>query len=106
MHPDRDLLRRRPPAPRIVAFAAVATALAACLVLAALWWRPAEPTRGTEPKGQHFTTTLDGYERVALEDGSVEEIVPEARQVQDPVLAQPVPDRVVPGRVVVGARPR
>lgn len=71
MHPDRDLLRGARPARRVVPFAVVVpAALAACLALAAVWWWAA----GGTSHGQRYATTVDGYQRVALEDGSVLEL--------------------------------
>jgi transmembrane sensor len=74
-HPDRDLLRVVRGRRRVGSFPAIAAtvALAASLVLAAVWWfTPAE--RQVEPGKHSYTTTLDGYERVALADGSTVEL--------------------------------
>lgn len=68
-HPDRDLLA---PTPRrqLIRFPAVAgAALAAALAVAAVWWfRLQSPSALDAP--QVYATTVDGYERVNLEDGS------------------------------------
>lgn len=75
MHPDRDLLRGNPPAARRLRFpAAVPVGLAACALLAAVWWWSAG-TRGDERRdAQRFATTVEGYQRIALDDGSVLEL--------------------------------
>jgi len=71
-HPDPDLLAARAPR-RVAPFRAVATlAVAAALAVAAIGWYAtgkflARPTRV-------FATTVDGYERVALQDGSLLEL--------------------------------
>jgi transmembrane sensor len=71
-HPDRDLLAppRRAPVIRFPALAGVA-ACAAAVMFAALWWwqRPAAGARA-----QTHATTVGGYERIALEDGSIVEL--------------------------------
>lgn len=74
-HPDRDLLGARAPARRCaIPFPALAaaTALAACLALAAGWWFGARHPGG--PVEQRYATTAGGYERVALADGSLIEL--------------------------------
>lgn len=72
-HPDVDLLQARPERrhrrTRFPAFATVA--LAASIVFAAVWWI-AGTTRATAQ--QRYATTVDGYERMALEDGSLLEL--------------------------------
>jgi len=74
MHPDSDLLRRGARPARIMPFPAIAAvALAACVAVAAVWTWSSRP-RGVEAKGRHYATTVDGYQRVALEDGSVVEL--------------------------------
>ncbi len=74
-HPDRDLLDARGTRPaRVLVFPAraVAAGLAACLALAAVWWIGA---RGpAAPVEQNYATTIEGYERVTLEDGSMVEL--------------------------------
>jgi transmembrane sensor len=74
-HPDRDLLRAsgmRSRRARLVSFPAIATAaLAAAFVLVAAWWFDG---RRSEKSRVEFATTVDGYERVALEDGSLLEL--------------------------------
>ena len=74
-HPDRDLLRaatrRRA---RVVSFPAMASAaVAASLILAAAWWFVGT-SRDTYPAARHYATTVDGYQRVSLEDGSTLEL--------------------------------
>ena len=73
-HPDRDLLRPRGRAARrVIAFpVATALALAASLMIAAVWWFGFAP-RGREPV-QSYATTVDGYQRVTLSDGSLLEL--------------------------------
>ena len=70
-HPDRDLLcaspdvrRRRSPWPAL----ATAGFAAAALAFAAFWWTGLSRETSTQP--QRFATTIDGYERVTLPDGS------------------------------------
>ncbi len=72
MHPDRDLLQSPSRGSRRkIAFPAIATAaLAAALALAALGWF-ASGKRERDVLPQRFATTVDGYERVALADGSL-----------------------------------
>lgn len=74
-HPDRELLRAPPGRRRAGSFPAIAAtvALAASLVLAAVWWFTAAEQR-TGLVAQTHATTLDGYERVALADGSLVEL--------------------------------
>jgi len=73
-HPDRDLLRgqaarRR----RRNVFPALATAaLAASLAVAAVW--SIGHSRREMPAAQRYATTIDGYERVTLQDGSLLEL--------------------------------
>jgi transmembrane sensor len=74
-HPDRDLLRpsARTRRPRLLAFpAAAAVALAASLVVAAVWWFGLA-SRGAD-QDQSYITTVDGYQRIALPDGSLLEL--------------------------------
>jgi transmembrane sensor len=68
-HPDRDLLAQ-PARARVFAFPARALALAAAaaLVLAAGWW-----TLSPAPASV-YATTVGGYQRVVLTDGSVLEL--------------------------------
>jgi transmembrane sensor len=73
MHPDRDLLRPNA-ARRVTMFPAAATlAAAAAVVFAVAWWitQPAPAVRELRP---YYATTVDGYERVTLADGSVMEL--------------------------------
>lgn len=72
-HPDRDLLAQPAPA-RVFAFPARALALAAAaaLVLATGWWGFRHATRPAP--ALHYATTVGGYERVMLADGSVLEL--------------------------------
>ncbi|MDP3072311.1 MAG: FecR domain-containing protein [Opitutaceae bacterium] len=77
-HPDPDLLgaRRARPA-RVISFPviAAATAVAACLAVAAVgWFGPLRAERADGPTEQRYATTVEGYERVTLEDGSVVEL--------------------------------
>ncbi len=76
MHPDRDLLR--PAATRrMIRFpvAAAAGGLAAALAIAGWWWMaPQERVQPVAAPAQHYATTADGYQTVALEDGSVVEL--------------------------------
>lgn len=74
MHPDCDLLRERVAVHRSRRFSVLATcALAASLAVAALWWSGRAPFghNSVEPR---YATTVDGYERAMLEDGSVVEL--------------------------------
>lgn len=74
-HPDRDLLRAAARPGRRWSLPALAAplALAAALAVAAWWWphRSGEPAAA--PLAMH-ATTVDGYERVALADGSLVEL--------------------------------
>jgi transmembrane sensor len=74
-HPDKDLLRTAPISQRAVPFpaAVAAAALAASLVLACVWWFTRPELRMAPPNFTH-ATTVDGYERVALADGSMVEL--------------------------------
>ncbi|MBM3842717.1 MAG: DUF4880 domain-containing protein [Verrucomicrobia bacterium] len=74
-HPDKDLLRTAPASQRAVPFpaAVAAAALAASLVLACAWWFT-RPELRMAPPGLTHSTTVDGYERVALADGSMVEL--------------------------------
>ncbi|MEO6568303.1 MAG: FecR domain-containing protein [Opitutaceae bacterium] len=74
MHPDRDLLRGHVAVRRRRWVPVLATcALAASLAVAALWWsgRAHFGRKSAEPR---YATTVDGYERVMLEDGSLVEL--------------------------------
>ncbi|PTX98541.1 FecR domain-containing protein [Opitutus sp. ER46] len=73
-HPDRDLLRPPAPARRAPVLRlrhVVPLALAASLTVLAFWWtgRP-----DASAAGEHYATTVDGYQRVTLADGSVVEL--------------------------------
>jgi transmembrane sensor len=72
-HPDADLLAGRAPA-RVLPWRTVATTLAAAaaLVLAFVGWRM--KSRGPEEPAHVYATTVDGYERVTLPDGSLLEL--------------------------------
>jgi len=74
-HPDRDLLRAPATRRRVLPFPALAAtvALAASLLIAALW-RFSGPTRRPDSAPQTHATTVDGYERVSLADGSIVEL--------------------------------
>jgi transmembrane sensor len=75
-HPDRNLLAR-PAGATVISFPTIAAtaALAAALALvAAWWWWPRPATVGTESGVQVYSTTINGYQRVALPDGSVVEL--------------------------------
>lgn len=74
-HPDRDLLRASVPRRRLIPFPPLAAtaALAASLALAAVWWFSVAE-RQSEPVAQTHATTVDGYERVSLADGSIVEL--------------------------------
>ncbi len=74
-HPDKDLLRTAPTSRRVVPFpaAVAAAALAASFVLACAWWFT-RPELRMAPPGLTHSTTVDGYERVALADGSMVEL--------------------------------
>jgi transmembrane sensor len=75
VHPDRDLLRAPRMRRRLVSFPAIAatTALAAALAVAAVWWF-GSIRRDAVNREQHYATTVDGYERVSLVDGSIVEL--------------------------------
>lgn len=72
-HPDRDLLAQ-PARGKIISFPGrfVAVAAAAALVLAAGWWTLRSVVAPTP--SVHYSTTVGGYERVILADGSVLEL--------------------------------
>lgn len=73
MHPDRDLLRTGRARRRVLAFPAmVAVGAAASLAVAAVWWIGGGRAAGVSEL--RYVTTIDGYERVALEDGSLLEL--------------------------------
>ncbi|MBM3796697.1 MAG: DUF4880 domain-containing protein [Acidobacteria bacterium] len=74
-HPDKDLLRTAPTSRHVVPFpaAVAAAALAASLVLACAWWF-IRPALRMAPPDLTYSTTVDGYERVALADGSMVEL--------------------------------
>ncbi len=74
-HPDRDLLRSAPRPGRRWSLPALAAplALAAALAVAALWWHHHAGESAAAPMAMH-ATTVDGYERVALADGSLVEL--------------------------------
>ena len=74
-HPDRDLLNSQRKKRWLGAFPALTAtaALAAALALAVVWWTGGLNRRaGGAP--QAHATTIDGYERVSLADGSVVEL--------------------------------
>jgi len=72
-HPDRDLLAR-PSRGKVIAFPArlIAVAAAAAIAFSAGWWalRPS----GAPAAAAVYATTVGGYERVMLADGSVLEL--------------------------------
>lgn len=74
-HPDRDLLARSHRAP-VIPFPVKAglAALAASLALAAVWWWEGGVAGNTVPAAQTYATTVDGYQRLTLEDGSLLEL--------------------------------
>ena len=76
-HPDQDLLRARGgrgrPVPRRLTPWLAPLALAATIAVAASWWWP-RATGDAEKLTQTYATTVDGYERVVLEDGSLIEL--------------------------------
>jgi transmembrane sensor len=82
-HPNRDLLATRKPT-RVLPFLVLATitAMAASLVLVALWRpsrtsnpvRPAVTSVQQESDALVYTTAIDGYQRISLADGSVVEL--------------------------------
>jgi transmembrane sensor len=94
MHPDRNLLapavaETRNYRPQLAA----AGAMAAALLLGAVWWWSAPPSKRPDPASlQTYSTTVGGYQRIALSDGSVVELnasselqvnyTPEARRVR------------------------
>jgi transmembrane sensor len=78
MHPDLDLLRasapaRRPARRRAFGLRLIRAATAVATVVLVAWWLLPQGLLGPGP-AQHFATTADGYERVALEDGSLVEL--------------------------------
>ena len=72
-HPDRNLLRAGPTRRRIWSFPGLAAlATAASVAVVAVWWSgDGRPARVPELR---YVTTVDGYERVALQDGSLLEL--------------------------------
>lgn len=73
-HPDPDLLSpKRHQSIKALFYVSIALPFAAMLILAASWWRSAAPQMES-PAAQSFATTAGGYQRVALEDGSVVEL--------------------------------
>lgn len=72
IHPDRDLLAR-PAGAAVLPFRSLvaSAALAACLILGSawLWLRPGAPTDGE--LHAHYATTVGGYQRMKLPDGSI-----------------------------------
>lgn len=74
-HPDRDLLARSHRAP-VIPFPVKAglAALAASLALAAVWWWEGGVAGNAVPAAQTYATTVDGYQRLTLEDGSLLEL--------------------------------
>jgi transmembrane sensor len=73
-HPDRDLLTRATPGPR--AIWAPALAAGALAVVAFMFWQQRTvPTQAAPPPlANILATTVEGYERVTLADGSVVEL--------------------------------
>jgi transmembrane sensor len=82
-HPNRDLLATRKPT-RVVPFLVLATitAIAASVVLVALWRpsptsNPVRPVITSVPQESDtlvYTTSVDGYQRISLSDGTVVEL--------------------------------
>ncbi len=73
-HPDRNLLTRPSRGRRVVSLPVLVTftALAACVAIAAVRWFDVRRAAGAAE--QVFSTTVEGYERVALDDGSIVEL--------------------------------
>lgn len=73
-HPDRDLLtalnRRKSAMGPLLA----ATGLAAAVVAFVLWSRPGPAEPREAPAARIYATTVEGYQRVTLEDGSLIEL--------------------------------
>jgi transmembrane sensor len=65
VHPDRNLLRPPPKRRRGLPFPALA--------VAAVWW-VGSSRREAASREQHYATTVDGYERVSLADGTMVEL--------------------------------
>jgi len=78
-HPDCNLLARRhgrkaPP------FAALAAMTALLAVMAVAWWRPwSHPSSRPDSAPQEYTTTVNGYQHLALEDGSLVQLNADSR---------------------------
>jgi transmembrane sensor len=75
-HPDRDLLAR-PHRRKVIPFSTLATSLglAATVALAAVWWWPRVAVRpDVELAPQTYSTTVGGYQRLTLADGSLVEL--------------------------------
>lgn len=72
-HPDADLLKpRAQPRPRLLPVLLAAGALAAGLALVAVWrWPHLGAPAGVPGARHHYATTVGGYQRVTLPDGSV-----------------------------------
>lgn len=74
-HPDRDLLAPRRRAPRLAwPHWLAAAGLAAAAVAALLVWSPSLPLPSTPRSPEIYTTTVGGYQRLTLPDGSVVEL--------------------------------
>jgi transmembrane sensor len=74
-HPDRNLLSRQTKRQRVRAFPSLTlTALAASIAFTALAWTTIRTKRAATELPSHYATTIDGYERVMLADGSVLEL--------------------------------
>jgi transmembrane sensor len=71
-HPDRDLLRTRP-AGRVVRFPALAALATAAALVVGVWWLASGRHPG-DAAPHRYATTVDGYERVVLADGSLLEL--------------------------------
>ena len=74
-HPDPDLLSpdRRTPITRFFRPAVVLPFAAMLALVAAWWWSPAF-VRSDHPSDQTYATTVGGYQRIGLADGSMVEL--------------------------------
>lgn len=74
-HPDRDLLAP-PTTKRLRAFPAwiAGTAVAGAIVFAFIWYSPNLPVSPALRSTQVYTTTVGGYQRLTLSDGSIVEL--------------------------------
>lgn len=72
-HPDRDLLAARGRRIRVIPALAATVAFAAAVALVAAWWASSHRP-GAEAASVAHSTTMDGFERVLLPDGSMAEL--------------------------------